>query len=296
MKPVTLLDGGMGQELVRRATAKPTPLWSAQVMLDQPELVRQIHDDYFAAGAQVATTNTYSCLHDRLQEAGKDHLFEALQETACRLACEAREANGSGLVAGALGPLGWSYRADLAPPPEEAAEQYAEIVKLQSPHVDFHLAETMAGVEQSRGCLMGACISDKPVWLAVTIKDDDGSRLRSGEPLTEILPLIAEFNPAALLVNCSTPEAVTQSIPLIANCGVPVGAYANGFTHIKPEFTQAATVDKLEARTDLDPKTYADFVERWIADGAEIVGGCCEVGPDHIREIANRLHEQRKSA
>ena len=64
-----ILDGGMGQELVKRA-GKATDLWSMQALLDSPEMVRAVHDEYFAAGAQIATTNTYSVLPDRLESKG----------------------------------------------------------------------------------------------------------------------------------------------------------------------------------------------------------------------------------
>ena len=62
------------------------------------------------------------------------------------------------------------------------------------------------------------------------------------------------------------------------------------FTRISPEYlSKGTTVDALTARSDLDPAKYADFADAWIAGGATIVGGCCEVGPAHIREIARRL-------
>ena len=66
MRKITLLDGGMGQELTHRAPEDPTPLWATQVMLDHPGMVQKIHQDYFDAGATVATTNTYAIHRDRL--------------------------------------------------------------------------------------------------------------------------------------------------------------------------------------------------------------------------------------
>ena len=102
----TILDGGMGQELVRRA-GRATPLWALQALLDAPELVRAVHDDFFAAGAEIATTNTYAVHRDRLKAAGIEHRFAELHRTACGLAREARDAHGSGRGAGALGRIGW---------------------------------------------------------------------------------------------------------------------------------------------------------------------------------------------
>lgn len=287
---ITLLDGGMGQELLARTSAKPTGLWSTQILMDSPELVRAVHNDYFAAGADVATTNSYAIHRDRLRPFGVENRFADLHQLACKIAVSARDKYGDGLVAGSLGPTGWSYRPDLAPPVEEAAALYGEIAKLHESYVDLILCETMSSVKQARGAVMGATVVTKPVWLAVTVDDEDGTKLRSGESVTELLPMIAEFQIEAVLVNCSAPEAVNQAIPLLTNQGIPVGGYANGFVKITKDFMKkGATVDILEKRPNLGPEIYADFADSWIKDGATIVGGCCEVGPVHIRQLARRL-------
>jgi len=289
MTDLTILDGGMGQELLARSDRGPTGLWSVQFLLDDPDLVREVHRLYFEAGAQIATTNTYSVLPDRLEHHGIADRLDALGILACTMACEARDAHGSGQVAGSLGPIGFSYQPDKAPPAEQAAEAYAPLAKRHAEYVDFHLLETMSSVDQARGGLMGASVTGKPVWLAVSVDDDDGTKLRSGEPVAHIVPLLAEFNVASVLVNCSAPEAVSQAIPLLGET-VPVGAYANGFVSIADSFsTIGSTVDQLEVREDLDPETYLTFAARWKAAGASIIGGCCEVGPDHIRALAQHL-------
>ena len=287
---ITLLDGGMGQELLARSSAKPTGLWSTQILMDSPELFRAVHNDYFAAGADIATTNSYAIHRDRLRPFGAENRFADLHQLACKIAVSARDKHGDGLVAGSLGPTGWSYRPDLSPPAEEAAALYAEIAKLHEPYVDLLICETMSSVEQARGAVMGARVVTKPVWLAVTVDDEDGTKLRSGESVTELLPMIAEFQIEAVLVNCSAPEAVNQAIPLLTNQGVSVGGYANGFVKITKDFMKkGATVDILEKRPNLGPEIYADFADGWIKDGATIVGGCCEVGPAHIKELAMLL-------
>jgi len=290
---ITLLDGGMGQELLARTGAEPTGLWATQVMMDHPEAVRGIHDDFFAAGADVTTANTYAIHHDRLAPAGRGDAFDALHRQAVTIAADARDAYGSGRVAGALGPLGWSYKAELAPQSPVAAELYAEIVALQEPYVDLFILETMSGIDQARGGLMGTADTDKPVWIALSVDDEDGTKLRSGEPLTDALPLLGEYEVAAVLLNCSTPEAISTGLPILAQLGIPFGAYANGFTTIAESFKAAGeTVKRLEARADLGPVEYADFAETWAELGATIIGGCCEVGPAHIREIATRFGKQ----
>ena len=284
-----ILDGGMGQELVARA-GKATSLWSVQALLDAPEVVRQVHDEYFAAGADIATTNSYSVLPDRLEPHGLLDRLEELVRLACQLATDAREAHGSGMVAGGLGPQGFSYQPDKAPPAEQAAEVYANLAQIQAQYVDVHLLETMSSVDQARGGLIGAGVTGKPVWVALSVRDDDGTRLRSGELLSDVMPLLEEFNPAAVFINCSKPEAVDTAVPILAKSGRLVGAYANGFTGIAADFNKVgATVDMLSARRDLDPNAYADFADGWAAHGATIIGGCCEVGPAHIAELSRRL-------
>ena len=290
MTDITLLDGSIGQELVKRSGDRATPLWSTQVMMDHGDLVRQVHDVYFAAGATVATTNTYAVLRDRLARVGLEEEAGRLADTATGAARDARDAHGGGRVAGAIGPLVQSYRPDLCPPAAEAARIYADPVAALAPRVDLLLPETMASVDQARGALMAARATGLPVWLAVTVMDADGTRLRSGEPLSDLAPLLAGMPPDAILLNCAPPEAITQGLPHIAGFGLPFGAYANGFTRISDGFLgPAPTVDALEQRTDLTPAAHADHAMRWIAQGATIVGGCCEVGPDHIAELARRI-------
>lgn len=284
-----ILDGGMGQELIARA-GKATGLWSVQALLDSPETVREVHDEYFAAGADIATSNSYSVLPDRLAPPGLSDRLEDLARLACQIACDARDAHGKGMVAGALGPQGFSYQPDKSPPAEQAAEVYANLAKIHADYVDAHLLETMSSIDQARGGLMGAGVTGKPVWVALSVLDDDGTRLRSGEPLSDIAPLLTEFAPAAVFINCSKPEAVSTAVPILAKLGHVVGAYANGFTGIADDFdTVGATVDLLSARKDLDPMAYADFADDWAANGATIIGGCCEVGPAHIAELSKRL-------
>ena len=290
MTRITLLDGSIGQELVKRAGDRPTPLWSTQAMIDHPDLVEEVHREYFAAGATVASTNSYTILRDRLERVGLEDQTGALMATAVAAANAARAAHGSGRVAGVIGPLVQSYRPEVCPPAKEAARRYAEPVAQLKDHVDLLLLETMASVDQARGGLLAATGQGVPVWLAVTVEDADGTKLRSGEPLADLAPLIGQFRPEAVLINCSRPEAVAPALEIIKGFGLPFGAYANGFRGITPEFLkEAPTVDALSAREDIGPEPYADFAMGWIGQGASIVGGCCEIGPEHIRELARRI-------
>ena len=287
MAKITLLDGGMGQELLHRTGDTPTPLWATQVMVDHPGLVKEIHADYFAAGATIATTNTYALLRDRLVKAGIADQEDALRATALSEANAARDANGSGRIAGAIGPLGASYQPDIFPDHATGVAEYAPVVAALAPHVDLILFETVASVAHAKAALEAAQDCGKPVWLAVTVDDEDGKLLRSGEPVSDI----AQMSGAdALLANCSAPEAMAAAIDELLPSGLPVGAFANAFTQITKEFlTDSPTVDALHPRDDITPERYADFAMDWVNRGATIIGGCCETGPAHIAAVADRL-------
>lgn len=286
---ITLLDGGIGQELVARAGDRPTPLWSTRAMMDHPGLLQGIHADYFAAGADIATTNTYAIHHDRLAPDGLDHLFGPLHAAAMAEAQAARTAHGRGLIAGSIGPLGATYRPDLHPDLATAVPLYAEMVAMLADGSDLILFESVASLAHAQAALAAAEGQGRPVWLSVTLDDEDGTILRSGEKVADLLPLLPG-RAAAILANCSAPEAMPAALAIFGQSGLPFGAYANGFTQITKAFLAARpTTDALTARRDMGPAAYADHAMRWIDLGATIIGGCCETGPAHIAEIAARL-------
>jgi homocysteine S-methyltransferase len=289
MSNITLLDGGMGQELLKRSANPAHPMWSAKVLLDEPEIVQAVHADYIVAGAEVITLNTYSATPERLQRDGKPEWFEALQARAIKLAKAAVAESGRQVrIAGCLPPLQASYRPDLSPNFEDNRAAYRVIVAQQAPHVDLIQCETMSSIAEATAGCAAAIETGLPVWVGLSVSDDSSNTLRSGEPLIDALAALDGMGAQAILLNCSIPEAIGAGLPLVAATGVQCGAYANGFTSIKA-LQPGGTVDGLIARTDLAPDTYADHVNDWITAGATIVGGCCEVGPAHIKEIAKRL-------
>ncbi len=285
MSNITLLDGGMGQELVHRAGDRPTNLWSTQVMIDHPGLVAEVHRDFTNAGASVATTNTYAIHRDRLTDTPLVARFADLLAMALAEVRQSKPAR----IAGSIGPLVASYRPDLHPNAEIAVPLYAEIAQMIGPSCDMMICETVVSIAHAECVLRGAAASGKPVWLALSVDDADGTKLRSGEPLADVIPY-AKAGAEAVLINCSTPEAVPAALNIIAQAGLPYGAYANAFEQITDAFLQdKPTVDALSKRRDMTPSAYAEHAMAWVAHGATIIGGCCEVGPAHIAEIANRL-------
>ena len=282
-----LLDGGMGQELLARSAAPPHPLWSAKVLLDEPQIVQAVHADYIDAGAEVITLNTYSATPERLARDADETLFLDLQTRAMDMAEAARDSRAREVrIAGCLPPLVASYRPDVAPPDAEMAATYARIAEVEAPRVDLFICETLSTIREGRHAAAAARATGHEVWLFLTVSDDDGTRLRGGEPLADALRAL---DGAADLIglNCSTPEAIGAGLPLLSG---RFGAYANGFTRIDP-LEPGGTVDVLESR-HLTPDAYAGFAESWVAHGAAMVGGCCETGPAHILEIARRLGKE----
>lgn len=290
MTEITLLDGGMGQELIHRAGDQATPLWSTQVMIDHPGMVEAVHIDYFNAGATIATSNTYAIHRDRLADTPyADHFVEL--NLAAMTEAKAAAVQFDGVrVAGSIGPLRASYRPDLHPDYDAAFRVYREKAVLTAPYCDLILCETVASIVHARSVLDAALVTGKPVWLALTVDDTDGTRLRSGEALADVLPHVGKAS--ALLINCSVPEAIKTSLPILKQANLPFGAYANGFERITEEFLgDKPTVDALSARRDLTPAAYADHAMGWVNQGATIVGGCCEVGPAHIAALAKALQD-----
>ena len=292
MNKVILLDGGMGQELMKRSKAKPHPLWSAQVLLKEPDLVENVHADFINAGAKVITLNTYSATKERLDRDGAKGMFNKLQDKAIEVANRARDKCGKPdvKIAGCLPPLYGSYKPEYASPLEECIERYQVISNKQAPYVDLFICETMSSVKEAKASIIAATANSIETWCALTILDQNKSLLRSNEGLEGALTQLQDFNHSANLLNCSIPEAITVSLNYLKKFKKPFGAYANGFTSIDA-LKVGGTVDVLTSRKDLGPDAYLKHVIDWLKSGAKIVGGCCEISPDHIKFICETLEK-----
>jgi S-methylmethionine-dependent homocysteine/selenocysteine methylase len=289
-KNIVLTDGGMGQELVHRSSAPPSPMWGAQVLMDHPYLVCELHAEYIRAGARVITVNAYSVTPERLAVVNAEAQFEKLQRRALDLALKARDIAGVAdvAIAGCLPPLFGSYQPDTFPGAEPALNTYRRIVEAQSSEVDVFLCETMSSVKESVASVTASSESGTPVWLALSVDDNGNGLLRSGETIASAFAAVETLKPQAVLLNCSIPEAVTAAWDSLEGLPCATGAYANGFTSIL-DLEIGGTVDKLQARTDLGPAEYASYAMDWVSKGADIVGGCCEISPAHIQKLSESL-------
>jgi len=285
---VRILDGGTGQAIFRQL-GSPAGGWSARVNLEEPEIVRGVHEAFLRAGAEIITTNTYAAGRHRMNLDGLADDFAAANRAACEAAETARERVGTpALVAGSLGPLRGSFQPDRVPPPAVMEPEFAEQALVLAPHVDLFLVETMTMGAEAAAAARAAASTGKPVWVAFTLDERGPPRLRSDETIETAVDALAGIPVDAILLNCTAPEAVSAGMPRLAAAagGGVVGGYANGFVTIPDGYGISASVSDLAARSDLSPAAYAAHAADWIAAGATIVGGCCEVGPDHIAALA----------
>jgi S-methylmethionine-dependent homocysteine/selenocysteine methylase len=285
-----VLDGGMGRELRSRGVRIPESIWSANGLIEAPDIVRQIHLDYIAAGADIITTNSYGVIREDLAKDGIEDQFEALTRLSGQLAVEARDQSGKDvLIAGSLPPLRGSYRPDLVGPFDEIEPEYAHQAELLTPYVDLFICETMSAGREGYAAAHGALRTGKPVWVAWTLHEDQSGRLRSRETIAEAAAQVADLPISGMLANCSAPESITTAIEQLRDAGYRYwGGYANTFVPVPPLWTLDGPNDTdglIPVREDLEPEQYADFAQVWLDAGATVVGGCCGTRPDHIARI-----------
>lgn len=299
-KRATILDGGMSRELVRLGAALRQPEWSALALLETPDIVQRAHEAFVAAGAEVITTNSYALVPFHIGEQRFREQGLALAGLAGRLARAAADSQTARrvLVAGGLPPVFGSYE-PAAFDPARVGGYLEVLVRGLSPSVDLWLGETLSLVAEAEAVLAATAASGKPVWISFTLDDatapdaPEEPRLRSGETVEAAAAWALEAGVAALLFNCSQPEimagAVERAARSIAAAGgrLPLGVYANAF---EPKPRPGKANEGLSGtRDELTPELYADFAADWAGRGATILGGCCGIGSQHIRALAERL-------
>lgn len=292
---ITILDGGMGAELIRRGSASRDELWSAQALLEAPDDVIQTHLDFIQAGAQVITTNSYSCVPSYLGKAGLAGEYQRLAALAGKLARDAVSQTAFPvLVAGSLPPLQESYRADLVPENNDAREVYRNVAEALEPNIDLFICETMSSSREARNAAIEAKKAAQsrklPVYVSWTLNENPGLGLRSGEGIEEAFEAISDLEVDGYLCNCSSPEAIEagiEQLSLITN--KPIGGYPNRFVRV-PDGWTLDNEKEVGRREDLDPIAFAQIARRCVGKGATIFGGCCGVGPEHISAISNELN------
>ncbi len=302
-KPL-ILDGGMSRELLRLGAELKQPEWSALALMNSPEIVRQVHDEFIAAGADVVTTNSYALVpfhigEERFRKEGAD-----LIALSGRLARDAADAckDRKILVAGSLPPIFGSYEPQNFDP--SRVQDYLKVlVESLDPYVDVWLGETLSLIAEGEAVRAAVAETGKPYWISFTLADDaaqrDGAspKLRSGEAVEDAARWAASSGADALLFNCSKPEVMRQAVDTAAEVfkqtghNLRIGVYANAF---EGEQGESAANEGLHAtRQDLNDDAYSRFACSWVDAGATMVGGCCGIGAAHIHRLKTALLESQ---
>jgi S-methylmethionine-dependent homocysteine/selenocysteine methylase len=300
--PITLLDGGTGRELLRMGAPFRQPEWSALALMEAPAYVARVHAAFIDAGAEVITTNSYAIVPFHI---GADRFARdaaRLVALAGRLAREAADAGKRRVrVAGSLPPICGSYRAEWFDP-KFARPILAVLVDGLRPFVNHWQAETISCIEEAE--LVREVIGQdaKPLWLAFTLRDDDAveleePQLRSGQRAVDAVTAAMRLGAQAILFNCSQPEVMGAAVSIARQriaesaqsgaAGPRIGVYANAFEIVHRPAQANAELSRI--RSDLTPQGYLAWVNDWIDRGADIVGGCCGIGPEHIRAIRESI-------
>jgi S-methylmethionine-dependent homocysteine/selenocysteine methylase len=281
-----LLDGATGTELNRRGVNTDLPLWSARALLEAPDVLRQIHADYARAGAEVITADTFRTHRRSLARGGQADRAAELTSLAVSLAREAAAQAAPGrecFVAGSQAPLEDCYSPELVPPQADCEREHAELAQnLAAAGVDLILVETMNTIREAVAATRAARATGLPVLTSFVCRSD--GRLFSGESVTAAVQAVAPLGVAGLLINCTPSASIHQPFAELvaavkARPGpVPIrGLYANiGHTN---------DIDGWTLTADVTPLEYARLASGWLAQGANLVGGCCGTTPAHIAAL-----------
>lgn len=283
-----ILDGAIGTEILRRDVT-----WADHQLQKRPDVVRAIHADYLAAGAEVLSTNTFQLTRRAFIQHFKDEAHRRrigapdldtrwadLLTAGVHLAAEARTQAGltdSVAIAGAMTTLEWCFRPDLAPPAGEAEAEYREVAQVfKDAGADLLLIETVNSVAEAVAGARAARDVGIPFWIAFV--PDQAGKLFSGETLQDAAQALEPLQPDVVLLNCAPPEDVNTALPLLrAHWRAPIGIYPHIGRFDPPEwlFTD-----------EYPPQRYLDEARQWRANGATVLGGCCGTTPEHIALLA----------
>lgn len=292
---LVLLDGGFATELERRGHDLSDDLWSARLLLDDPDEIRDTHLAFYRAGARVATTASYQASFAGFASRGLGREdAAALMRRSVALAREAAELAEAEdgvrrLVAASVGPYGAvlangaEYRGDYGVSDRFLREFHlARAEVLAGAGADLLAIETVP-CEQEAAVLLDV-LGDLPAgtraWLSLTCRD--GSTTRAGEDVERVFGLArGQDHVVAVGVNCTAPEHVEELVArAVAASGKPGVAYPNS----------GESWDGVTRSWGGDGShVEAGAARRWVRAGARWVGGCCRVGSRDIARLAEEL-------
>ncbi|MCW8113711.1 homocysteine S-methyltransferase [Yersinia intermedia] len=290
-----ILDGALATELEARGCDLSDPLWSAKVLIEDPELIYQVHLDYFNAGAQCAITASYQATPQGFLQRGLDQQQSLeLITKSVQLAQQARKDFLNQhpqaeplLIAGSVGPYGAyladgsEYRGDYRLPQDEMiAFHRPRIAALAEAGVDLLACETLPSFHELQALL--TLLQEFPTlagWFAFTLRDNQ--HLSDGTPLKDVLALLrGNQQVLAIGINCIALENVTPALQQFAALAdKPLLVYPNSGEHYD-------AVSKTWHACGGEHNHLIDLVGEWQRLGARLIGGCCRTTPKDIRIIA----------
>lgn len=295
LRSVVILDGALATELERRGADLADPLWSAKCLLEQPDLIRAVHLDYFKAGAHIATTATYQATFEGFAKRGIDRDgAERLMLGAVALACAARDDFCAGsqprpLVAASVGPYGAmladgsEYRGRYGVTDRTLAEFHRPRLEvLARSGADLLAIETLPCLQEA--CVLAGLLEDYPgitAWVCFSCQD--GARNCEGEEIGACVRALGEHPQiAAVGVNCTAPGYVLELLERMSgHTAKPLVAYPNSGQRYDAHTKQWAGPSSQGA--------LAEAARRWQAAGARLIGGCCRTTPADIGALREAL-------
>jgi len=287
---IVLIDGATGTELQRRGVPMDKVAWSGAAVLSHPDVVREIHEDYIRAGAEVIITNTFGSTRQILGPAGFGDQVEVVHRDAVKLARQARDtvAEQAVAVAGSIStePPGFDRDAFLSP--EKELEAYREAAGLLADAgVDLIALEMIVETSHARRAMEAALETGLPVWLGVCCKKTQDGRIVSFDhtdiDFTTVLDALIPMGPTVVNIMHSEIGAIPEAIELVRErWSGPIGVYPESGYFTKPNWNWVDVISPADLVTE---------ALGWVAAGVRLLGGCCGTSPEHIKALQASLTE-----
>ncbi len=298
---VVVMDGGTGTEIQRRGGRMDDAVWCGSAHMEDPGLVRTIHEDYIRAGAEIVIANTFATSKAVLEASGRGGEFAASNRRAVELAVQAREAAAGKptWVAGSLSamlPLDQLDAADPRRGTEAEHREQAEI--LAAAGADVLIAEMMLDLDRAAPLVRAAAGAGLPLWVGFSASRAADGTLTGfqtpggylGRPDGDFDALVRDVLNALPMTGGGTLAGVMHSEVDVTGPALEVlGRHWDGPTMAYAE-TGHFTRPYWQFEESASPDEYAEAAAGWVADhGVQVVGGCCGTGPDHVRALAERF-------
>jgi len=291
-----ILDGGMGQELLKRGLKPQGTLWSAAALIEKKyhQLVIDTHLDFINAGADVIVTTTFTARRIRLIQNKCEEHFEYVNTKAVELALKARDISKKNiLIAGGLPNQYQTYSANLGDDLNLIEKNFYDQAKLLKKNIDFFYLDVMGSGKECEIALKTVKSFNLPVLVGVHIRKN--GKLPSGENISDIVKKYKDENWLGIIAACVAPESYEIIIKELKNLDIPYGFKLNAFKNIPDDYGVSSSsiwgkngnpTIILGKREDITESKFYEFAKKFKDDGATILGGCCEIRPSHINEIA----------